>query len=217
MAPLWLLLTVAVQTAATAAQTTTLTLPFLDWEQFDISASIISANPTATTYSLACGPPSSTTASDRDSNDCGLFPTQRLVHGPSTYMMEMAAGSGAAAFTGTVDCGADIGKPTVTCKESYAGKEANFPGSSTTEHAASEVSSLKVVVTGGVEKLKATSAVAAPASVSASPTGSATVANSPSPSPAPANSKAVADRKSVALGGGFFAAAAVAALGGLLL
>ncbi|PVH99830.1 hypothetical protein DM02DRAFT_614735 [Periconia macrospinosa] len=217
MAPLWLLLTVAVQTAATAAQTTTLTMPFVLWEQFDISASVISANPTATTYSLVCGTATSATASSRDPAECGFFPTHHLVHGPSTWMMEMGVPSGAAAFTGTMDCGANMGKPTVTCTESFGGKEAGDPGSSTTEHPASEVSSIKVVVTGGVEKLKAASAMATPASASASPTGSATVAKSPSPSPAPASSKAVADRKSVGLGGGSFAAAAVAALGGLVL
>lgn len=215
MASSSLLLSMALLTATAAAQTTTVTLPFLGWDQMDISASIVSANPTATTYLLVCGPPPTSTGVDSDYDGCGLFPTQRLIHGPSTYMMDMGVPDGAAAFTGTIDCG-DIAKPTVTCKESFAGSEANDPGTSSTEYPGSEVASLKVVVTGGVEKLKAASATSTPASASASPTGSAAAAGSPSQSPAPAASKAAADSNSAVLGGGF-SAAVVAALGGMFL
>ncbi|KAI1509188.1 hypothetical protein KJE20_09190 [Pyrenophora tritici-repentis] len=107
----------------------------------DISASIISANPTATTVSLKCAAPTV---------DCGLFPAEVYVFGPSTYNINMGDPSPEADFTGTMDC--VIAKSAV-CKESASGTEANFPGSSTETYDADDVATVGLVVTAGLEKL----------------------------------------------------------------
>lgn len=67
-----------------AAQSTTLSIPFYGLDNQSIDASIVAANPTATTMALACPP-------GTDSNDCGLFPDMTLVYGPSTYHMDMGS------------------------------------------------------------------------------------------------------------------------------
>ena len=152
----------------TTAQSTTLSIPFYGFDTQAIEASIVSANPTATTMVLAC--PSGT-----DANDCGLFPYMTLVYGPSTYHLDMAIGD-ADAFTMTADCHRGT---TVTCTESAAGSEANFPGSSTTLYEEEDIATLPVTVTSGVEKLgsaqaSATGSATASGSASGSNTGSAT-------------------------------------------
>lgn len=150
----------------TAAQSTTLSLPFYGFGTQAIEASVISANPSATTMAIAC--PSGT-----DANDCGLFPYMTLVYGPSTYHLDMGVGD-ANAFTMTVDCGHGA---TVTCMESASGSEANFPGSSTTTYGGEDIGTLPVTVTSGAEKLGSTQASAtgsASGSASQSGNGSAT-------------------------------------------
>jgi hypothetical protein len=66
------------------AQTTIITLPFIGYDNQPIAASIVGANHDATTLSLAC-------VLGTDSNDCGLFPTQIMVVGPSMYNMNMVS------------------------------------------------------------------------------------------------------------------------------
>ncbi|KAK4504744.1 hypothetical protein PRZ48_002706 [Zasmidium cellare] len=79
-------LTLLTLATTTLAQTTTiLTLPFYGYDLQPIVASILSANPSATTLSLACAP-------GTDASDCGLFPAQTLTVGPSTYNMFMGEG-----------------------------------------------------------------------------------------------------------------------------
>lgn len=148
-----------------AAQSTTLSIPFYGLDNQSIDASIVAANPTATTMALACPP-------GTDSNDCGLFPDMTFVYGPSTYHMDMGVGD-ANAFTGTADC--SRGENTALCTESAGGSEANFPGSSTTTYEGEDIYTLPVVVTSGAEKLgsaQATATGGASASGSASRSGS---------------------------------------------
>lgn len=156
------LLAISTMISLTMAQTTTLTLPFLGYDDTPIVASIVGANSAATTLQLAC--PDGT-----DASDCGLFPYQTLTYGPSTYKMDMSApGDG---FTMTQDC--SIADSSAVCKESAGGSEANFPGSSTETYAGDEdmaLTSLPVTVTKGAEKLTASAA--------ATPTGSGSVAAS---------------------------------------
>jgi hypothetical protein len=104
----------------------------------DMYASVVTANPTATTLALACAP----------SIDCGLFPAQTLVFGASTYNINM--GDPESGFTATIDC--VIAKSAV-CKETAGGAEANFPGSSTTTYDAESVGTFGLLITAGVEKL----------------------------------------------------------------
>ncbi|CAI6339540.1 unnamed protein product [Periconia digitata] len=221
-----------------AAQTTTVTVPFMGLDDFPISASVIAANPTATTYSLACGTPTSTD-SDFDSLDCGLFPDHRLIYGPSTWAMEMGMPGPDSSFTGTVQC-VGLSKPTMTCTESASGAEANFPGVTSTTLPRSELVDQKVVVTAGAEKLQGV-ATTTPASGSASPTASASSSGAsasgagasasagmpgnsqngssittPTTPAASTPSQGAADMLSIALGSGFIGAAA-ALVGGLVL
>jgi hypothetical protein len=109
----------------------------------DFYASVITANPTATTLSLACAP---------ESLDCGLFPAQTLVVGPSTYNINMGDPSPDSDFTATMDC---VVAESAVCKESASGTEANFPGTSTTTYDADMVSTFGLVVTAGADKLNA--------------------------------------------------------------
>lgn len=156
----------------TAAQSTTLSLPFYGFGTQAIEASVVSANPSATTMALAC--PSGT-----DDNDCGLFPYMTLVYGPSTYHLDMGVGD-ANDFTMTADCGHGA---TVTCTESASGSEANFPGSSTTTYEGEDIVTLPVTVTSGAEKLGSTQASAtgsASGSASQSGNGSATTGSAAS-------------------------------------
>src|SRR5690242_751408 len=152
--------------ATAAAQSTTLSIPFYGFDTQSVDASIISANPSATTMALACPP-------GTDANDCGLFPEMTLVYGPSTYHLDMGV-SDANAFTGTADCARGA---TVTCTESAAGSEANFPGSSTTTYDDEDIITLPVTVTAGGDKLGA-----APATATATPSASASLSASASAS-----------------------------------
>ncbi|KAJ4376778.1 hypothetical protein N0V86_006896 [Didymella sp. IMI 355093] len=79
-----------------AAQTSVVSIPFYLLDTQSIEASVVSANPSATTMALNC--PTGT-----DSNDCGLFPEMTLIYGPSTYHIDMGYGD-AQAFTGSEDC-----------------------------------------------------------------------------------------------------------------
>lgn len=144
------------------AQTTTLTIPFLGYDSQSIAASVVSANADATTFQLHCV---------ESASACGLFPQQTLVTGPSTYNMDMSDPN--TDFTATQDC--VIAASSAVCKETAGGSEANFPGSSTETYEASDIGSLPVTVTAGVEKLTAGASVTATGSVgssSAASTGS---------------------------------------------
>jgi hypothetical protein len=142
-----------------AALTTTVQIPWIGVDSdvgsmllTDMQASVVAANPTATTLSLGCAP----------SQECGLFPAETLIYGPSTYNIYMGDPSPDSDFTATVDC--VIAKSAV-CKESAAGTEANFPGSSTTTYEAESVGTFGVVVTAGLERLNVKAAPTAAASV----------------------------------------------------
>jgi len=150
------LFTTTLMLGVALAQTTTLTLPFIGYDQMTLQASVVSAKPSQTVFALAC--PSGT-----DANDCGLFPQQLLTYGPSVYIMDMSE-PGDDDFTMTQDC--SVGPQTAICKESASGSEANFPGSSTETY--TEVTSMPVTITAGAEKL----AASAEATVTSSGSGS---------------------------------------------
>ncbi|KAJ4333207.1 hypothetical protein N0V87_007762 [Didymella glomerata] len=144
-----------------AAQTSIVSIPFYILDNQSIEASVVSANPSATTMALNC--PTGT-----DSNDCGLFPEMTLIYGPSTYHIDMGLGD-AGIYTGSEDC--TMGA-TVTCAEFATGSEANFPGSSTTTYEGEDILTLPVTITSGVEKLGAQASATDSASASASASGS---------------------------------------------
>jgi hypothetical protein len=133
--------------AAQKGSSTTVSVPWIGIDSdmpsvfTDIVASVVTANPTATTLALHCA--DATVA-------CGLFPAETLVFGPSTYNLDMGDPSPEADFTGTMDC---VIAESAVCKESASGTEANFPGSSTTTYDAEDVGTYGIVVTAGAEKL----------------------------------------------------------------
>ncbi|KAI4662901.1 uncharacterized protein J4E79_004212 [Alternaria viburni] len=168
--------------------------------------SVVTANPTATTLALACA----------TSIDCGLFPAETLVFGPSTWNLNMGDPSPESDFTATMDC--EIMPESAICKETAGGTEANFPGSSTepysgsaaleatTTDAATSTATLykSHPMSGFVEEMSASTGVAAN-SGSVSQTASA----------AAADATGAANAKSV-VGGGLLSIAA-GVIGGLLL
>lgn len=150
-----------------AAQTSVVSIPFYILDNQSIEASVVSANPSATTMVINC--PNGT-----DGNDCGLFPEMTLIYGPSTYHIDMGVGD-AGIYTGSEDC--TLGA-TVTCVEFNTGSEANFPGSSTTTYEGQDVLTLPVTITGGVEKLGTQASATGSASASISATGSSAASGS---------------------------------------
>jgi hypothetical protein len=137
-----------------AAAQTTVSIPWIGVDPDigsmvldDIQASVVAANPTATTLSLGCAP----------SQECGLFPAETLIYGPSTYNIYMGDPSPDSDFTGTMDC-----------------VIAKIPGSSTTTYEAESVGTFGVLVTAGMDKLNVKAAATAAASVTseAAATGS---------------------------------------------
>ncbi|KAF2848730.1 hypothetical protein T440DRAFT_352983, partial [Plenodomus tracheiphilus IPT5] len=125
----------------TLAQDTipTITVPFIGFGNDILYASIVAVAAQATTIEIACDPLS----------DCGLFPKETVIYGPSTYNIDMSDPN--TDFTATADC--SFGSPYIVCKETAGGSEANFPGSSTSSYDADHLTSLPVSVTAGAEKL----------------------------------------------------------------
>ncbi|KAI4689595.1 uncharacterized protein J4E88_002949 [Alternaria novae-zelandiae] len=186
--------------------------------------SVVTANPTATTLALACA----------TSIDCGLFPAETLVFGPSTWNLNMGDPSPESDFTATMDC--VIMPESAICKETAGGTEANFPGSSTEPYSGSAVGTFELVITAGVEKLsQATEATTTDAATStatlykshpmsgfveemSASTGVAANSGSVSQtaSAAAADATGAANAKSVVGGGGLLSIAA-GVIGGMLL
>ncbi|KNG49968.1 hypothetical protein DDE82_005203 [Stemphylium lycopersici] len=216
----------AAAAAANDGATTTISIPWMGYTEDQLSAmsglfegSIVSANPTATTVSMACA----------DQAECGVFPRETIVFGPSTYNMDMSDPSPDADFTGTMDC--VVGK-TAVCVESASGTEANFPGSSTVTYEATLVGTSGLRITAGVEKLNvkadATTEAEASATASTHPDGSrseslsaSTGSVTPSGAASQTGSAAAPDSTGAANGnavvGGGLLSIAAGVLGGLLL
>lgn len=145
------------------AQQTILTLPYIGGDADAVDASIVAVGPSATTLALFC--PSQTP-------DCGLFPAQTLVSGPSTFNIDMSDPTPGDDFTATQDC--VIASSSAVCKESAAGSEANFPGSSTETY--ENVGQLTVTVTAGADKLSQTASASASGAQQTSASASVTAA-----------------------------------------
>lgn len=189
------------------AQTTTLTIPAIGYDQVSFLASVVTANSAATTLSLACP----------KGEECGLFPNHTIVYGPSTYNMDMS--DPYSDFTATQDC--VIAPSSAVCKETAGGSEANFPGSSTETYEATDIASMILTVTKGAEKLTASAAATpVPSSMASATSGSgasrstASVAQSTSSNSASQSASASGTNPSVAVASTGAAAANAFALGG---
>lgn len=191
------------------SQTTTLsliTLPFVGYDAQTLAASVVGVQSQVTTLKLGCV-----------EEECGLFPNHTLKIGPSTYNMDMSDPN--TDFTATVDC--VIASSSAVCKETAGGSEANFPGSSTETYDASQIDSVTVLITAGLDKLTAggsASATGSPAAGAsrtsagvAQSTGSDAASGSAGPSrsgsAAPASSTGAAAANAVAMGSGALTAA----------
>ncbi|KAH9836899.1 hypothetical protein Tdes44962_MAKER08424 [Teratosphaeria destructans] len=192
----------AIARLAASQSSTVVTLPFYGVGSQAIDASVITVTDSVTQLALACP----TTLTDYD-NDCGLFPYQTLTYGPSTYNMYMSDEG----FTGTQDC--QVATATATtdgetgtaaaavCAESAGGSEANFPGSSTTVYAGTEIAQIAVAVTAGAEKLGASAGASASttaASATSTVSGASSAASEAASSGATASSQGSSTGTSVA-------------------
>lgn len=205
---------------AAGQQTSTLTLPNVGGDSNSVAASVVTAASGATTLELHCV-----------ESPCGLFPAHTLVYGPSTYNVDMSDPD--TDFTATQDC--DLASSTAVCRETAGGSEANFPGSSTTTYEGTEIGSVTITVTAGVDKLaQSGSASSAPASQTSAQSASRS-ASTASITPAPGSSNAAASASTSRTGsaaasastagaavnalmmGGGFVGAAAGVFGGLLL
>ncbi|KAI9686853.1 MAG: hypothetical protein M1822_002606 [Bathelium mastoideum] len=152
---------------AVFAQTTSHTFFFLDgFDPQPLAASVITAAPSSTEFLLAC--PSSVSA-----QDCGIGPAFTITHAPGPDEQDVWQFSYAPSgeeFTMSDSCSVGHGTKAV-CLESNGGKEANFPGSSTTTYEGASVQDmfLPVTITAGLEKLS---------SATNSPSGSVATASS---------------------------------------
>jgi hypothetical protein len=120
---------------APAGQTTTISAFLWDTHPQPLFASVIAANPTATTYGMACP-------------DCGINLT---VFGDSVFEVSITANE----FTESSLC--TVSEDAV-CYHSLGGKSVAFPGSSMVTISEISITSLPITVTAGVEKLSAAEA-----------------------------------------------------------
>lgn len=161
---------------AKAADQAYIDVPLVGHDATSFLGSIVAADAKATTVAIAC--PAST--------DCGLFPKEIIVYGPSTYNIDMSDPN--SDFTATMDC--SFATSSVVCKETAGGSEANFPGSSTTTYDATEFGNARVSVTAGASLLAAgasgaaTDAGSSKAAVSTSAGSSGAAGATPSTTPA---------------------------------
>jgi len=136
---------------------TTVSLFLLNSDPQSLVASVVSANPSATTYYIACPP-------DADSNDCGYGPGATITYAaPSAWQGYMSAGD----FSYSWSCDVQ-GSTSAVCMESAGGGEANFPGQSTETYDGTDILFNPVVVTAGQEKLTAAASASASVTESAS-------------------------------------------------
>lgn len=217
--------TVAADDTSSVA-TTTIMMPWVGFKQEELAGvlevyvgSIISANPTATTVSFTCAP----------HTECGVYPRETIVFGPSTYNMDCLDRRPDSDRTATIDC--VIGRGAV-CANSVGGANANFAGSSTETFDAESVGTGGLRITAGVEKLNfkagATTESEAEATASSHADGShsgslsaSTGSVAPSGTASPTGSAAAPESTGAAdgnavVGGGLLSIAA-GVLGGLLL
>ena len=150
MAPL-LSIAVLLLLPVTLGQTTSHTFFFLDgFDPQSLAASVITAAPSSTEFLLAC--PSSIA-----SQDCGIEPAVTITYAPGAdeqNIWQLSYAPSGEEFTMSNSCSVGHGTKAV-CVESNGGKEANFPGVSTTTYEGASVQEmfLPVTITAGLEKL----------------------------------------------------------------
>jgi len=150
---------VALLATRALAQSSTVSLINPYWDSGVYEASVIGANPTATTYEITCAP--------MTTDFCG--PAFTITQGPS--MWEMAYTS-----PGEVSLSAHCdlkGSSSATCTESVGGSAANSQGVETSVLSADDFQSVwqPVVITAGLEKLGAASTAAATTASQTATTG----------------------------------------------
>ncbi|KAI9706814.1 MAG: hypothetical protein M1820_004785 [Bogoriella megaspora] len=163
------------------AQSTSSTHFFLlDTDPQPLVASVISANPSGTTFALTC--PSGT-----DQNDCGYNPPISIIHQEDVWQGTLAAPE--EQFTLSWSCSL-IGTTTASCVESDGGEQANFKGITTMTFGSSDVGGafFPVEITAGLEKLQETSSATASSRESTATAASGTMHASTGAGASPAGS-----------------------------
>ncbi|USP75652.1 hypothetical protein yc1106_02926 [Curvularia clavata] len=105
----------------------------------NVAASIISADSTATTFSIKC----------LEGNDCGVYPKQTQVVGPSTYRIDMEDPNQDTYVTGRVEC--HVSKSAI-CTESWSGYQ-QTTGARVVTQPPNSVGTVGLLITAGVDKL----------------------------------------------------------------
>jgi hypothetical protein len=127
------------------AQTSTVSLFLMDTDLQTLVASVISANPSTTTYLVGC--PTGT-----DQNDCGYNPPETVKHAGSVYGASLTAAE--EQFTMSYECTVYTTSGTsAVCTTSAGGAQANFPGSGIVTLSDTDVAFFPVTVTSGADKL----------------------------------------------------------------
>ncbi|KIW02785.1 uncharacterized protein PV09_05847 [Verruconis gallopava] len=161
---------IALLLAAVRAQVSTVSLLLLDTDPQTLVASVISANPSTTTYLVGC--PTGT-----DQNDCGYNPPETVIHAGSVYGASVTAGE--EQFTMSYECTVyTTSGSSAVCTTSAGGASANFPGVSTTTVTGTDVSFLPVTVTSGASLLASSTAAKATSEAASAGAGSTTSPNS---------------------------------------
>jgi hypothetical protein len=127
---------------------TTVSVFLYDTDPEPIYASVISADPSATTYHIEC-------PSDFD---CGWIPYANLtVSASSIWEVSLTDTE----FTMSIKCTVSSG---AVCQESFGGASANFPGTDVETMDAINATSIAITVTGGLDKLAAVTSTTTSAS-----------------------------------------------------
>ncbi|KAF2171141.1 hypothetical protein M409DRAFT_19112 [Zasmidium cellare ATCC 36951] len=154
-----------------AGQTSTLSIPFMGFNFDAVDASVVTVEDGRTTLALNCPPGSGST-------NCGVYATETVVTGPSTYSLVLTDPTVLSFTQACVPSGASPFS-TYSCQESAEGtKVQDGPSSSTTVHT-DDVTYAAITVTAGVNLLAGGAAPAATTTTGAATTtaGAATTSS----------------------------------------
>ncbi|KAF3387586.1 hypothetical protein F1880_000729 [Penicillium rolfsii] len=132
-------ITVLATVGLATAQSSVVSLFIPDTDPQPLAASIVGQNAGTTTYSINCPP-------GTDGSDCGMGPG--MFYTSASKTIEWAMSMPDDDFSARVVCSMG-GTTTAVCTEMMSGTGANFPGTSTSDLAQSEITYLPVTVTAG--------------------------------------------------------------------
>ncbi|KAJ5389733.1 uncharacterized protein N7496_000801 [Penicillium cataractarum] len=132
-------ITVLATLGLATAQTSVVSIFIPDIDSQPLAASIVAEGSGTTTYSINCPP-------GTDGSDCGMGPGMWYTSAPKTVEWSMSEPE--EGFWGRVVCSMG-GTTTATCTDIMSGTGANFPGTSSSTLAQSDITFFPVTVTAG--------------------------------------------------------------------